>query len=130
MLDLCKHCVRALELGVTRAHLLPPTPGALIQELYTTDGIGTLISRDVYDGIRLAQVPHRDRRKLLPNFALVLCPTLPSVSPSLTSPSRSPTSRYLRSLAMNCWQASDIPSILDLIAPVSLPSSRFILVHL
>lgn len=54
MLDLCKHCVRALELGVTRAHLLPPTPGALIQELYTTDGIGTLISRDVYDGIRLA----------------------------------------------------------------------------
>ena len=55
MLDLCKHCVRALELGVTRAHLLPPTPGALIQELYTTDGIGTLISRDVYDGIRLAQ---------------------------------------------------------------------------
>lgn len=53
-LDLCKHCVRALELGVTRAHLLPPTPGALIQELYTTDGIGTLISRDVYDGIRLA----------------------------------------------------------------------------
>jgi amino-acid N-acetyltransferase len=54
MLDLCRHCVRALELGVPRAHLLPPTPGALIQELYTTDGIGTLVSRDVYDGIRLA----------------------------------------------------------------------------
>ena len=33
---------------------LPPAPGALIQELYTTDGIGTLMSRDVYDGIRVA----------------------------------------------------------------------------
>ena len=44
----------ALQLGVTRAHLLPPAPGALIQELYTTDGIGTLISGDLYDGIRLA----------------------------------------------------------------------------
>ena len=54
VLQLCRHCVRALELGVTRTHILPPTPGALIQELYTTDGIGTLMSRDVYDGIRLA----------------------------------------------------------------------------
>ena len=53
-LQLCRHCVRALELGVTRTHILPPAPGALIQELYTTDGIGTLITRDVYDGIRLA----------------------------------------------------------------------------
>ena len=54
MLQLCRHCVNALELGVTRTHILPPAPGALIQELYTTDGIGTLMSRDVYDGIRLA----------------------------------------------------------------------------
>ena len=54
MLQLCHHCVRALEGGVTRAHLLPPTPGAIIQELYTADGMGTLISRDLYDGIRLA----------------------------------------------------------------------------
>lgn len=54
VLQLTQHCVRSLELGVTRAHILPPTPGALIQELYTTDGIGTLVARDVYDGIRLA----------------------------------------------------------------------------
>jgi len=54
VLELCQLCVRALELGVLRTHILPPTSGALIQELYTTDGIGTLISRDVYDGIRLA----------------------------------------------------------------------------
>ena len=54
VLQLCQHIVRSLELGVTRAHILPPAPGALIQELYTTDGIGTLVSRDMYDGIRLA----------------------------------------------------------------------------
>ena len=30
--------------------------GALLQELYTRDGSGTLISRDLYDGIRAAQV--------------------------------------------------------------------------
>lgn len=52
--DLVGYCIKALEKGVTRGHLLPPQPGALIQELYTTDGCGTLISRDVYDGIRLA----------------------------------------------------------------------------
>jgi len=54
MLQLCCHCVHALEGGVTRAHFLPPTPGALIQELYTADGMGTLIAKDLYDGIRLA----------------------------------------------------------------------------
>lgn len=49
---LCGYCVDALERGVTRAHLVPPVPGALLQELYTLDGTGTLISRDLYDGIR------------------------------------------------------------------------------
>jgi amino-acid N-acetyltransferase len=52
--DLCSECVSALQKGVLRAHLLPPAAGALITELYTTDGVGTLISRDVYEGIRLA----------------------------------------------------------------------------
>jgi amino-acid N-acetyltransferase len=52
--DLCDECVGALQKGVLRAHLLSPAPGALITELYTTDGVGTLISRDVYEGIRLA----------------------------------------------------------------------------
>jgi len=51
---LTSQCVSALERGVTRAHILPPTPGTLIQELYTADGMGTLIARDLYDGIRLA----------------------------------------------------------------------------
>jgi amino-acid N-acetyltransferase len=52
--DLCNECINALQKGVLRAHLLPPAAGALITELYTTDGVGTLISRDVYEGIRLA----------------------------------------------------------------------------
>ncbi|CAM9347615.1 unnamed protein product, partial [Hapterophycus canaliculatus] len=40
--------------GVARAHVIPPTGGALLQELYTRDGAGLLISRDIYDGIRPA----------------------------------------------------------------------------
>ena len=37
--------VSVLEQGVTRAHLVPPVGGALLKELYTLDGIGTLLSR-------------------------------------------------------------------------------------
>ena len=67
-----------LQLGVKRAHIINPSKGALLQELYTVsilydisvsvtryiftfinfftqrDGCGTLISRDLYDGIRRA----------------------------------------------------------------------------
>lgn len=45
----------ALSGGVRRAHLIPPARGALLKELYTRDGSGMLISRDVYEGIRLAK---------------------------------------------------------------------------
>lgn len=48
-------CVHALSKGVRRAHLLAPTKGALLKELYTRDGAGLLISRDVYEGVRQAQ---------------------------------------------------------------------------
>jgi len=48
--------VSALDRGVKRAHILAPTNGALLQELYTRDGSGTLISRDLYEGIRPANV--------------------------------------------------------------------------
>ncbi|CAN0487440.1 unnamed protein product, partial [Laminaria digitata] len=34
--------------GVSRAHIVPPTSGALLQELYTRDGSGLLISRDMW----------------------------------------------------------------------------------
>ena len=46
----------ALQKGVKRAHIIAPTNGALLQELYTRDGSGTLISRDIYEGIRRAKV--------------------------------------------------------------------------
>ena len=46
----------ALQKGVKRAHIIAPTNGALLQELYTRDGSGTLISRDIYEGIRRANV--------------------------------------------------------------------------
>jgi amino-acid N-acetyltransferase len=46
----------ALEQGVKRAHILAPTQGSVLQELYTRDGSGTLISRDIYEGIRRANV--------------------------------------------------------------------------
>ena len=44
--------VEALRRGVARAHVVPPQSGDLLRELYTTDGAGTLIARDLYDGIR------------------------------------------------------------------------------
>jgi amino-acid N-acetyltransferase len=49
-------CTAAIELGVKRAHIISPKHGALLQELYTRDGSGTLISADLYEGIRRATV--------------------------------------------------------------------------
>lgn len=46
----------ALEQGVKRAHIISPKFGAVLQELYTRDGSGALISRDLYEGIRRANV--------------------------------------------------------------------------
>lgn len=40
--------------GTRRGHLIAATQGALLQELYTTDGSGTMVAQDLYDGIRLA----------------------------------------------------------------------------
>jgi len=37
--------------GVRRGHLVDPTPGALLQEFYTTDGSGTVIAQDSYQGL-------------------------------------------------------------------------------
>lgn len=48
--------VEALERGVKRAHIISPRQGALLQELFTRDGSGTLVSGDLYDGIRRADV--------------------------------------------------------------------------
>ena len=43
--------------GVRRAHLIDYTvPGALLLELYTLDGVGEMVSRDLYEGTRAARV--------------------------------------------------------------------------
>jgi amino-acid N-acetyltransferase len=44
----------ALDQGVKRAHIISPKFGSVLQELYTRDGSGALISRDLYEGIRKA----------------------------------------------------------------------------
>ena len=48
--------MNALEAGVKRVHLISPNDGGLLQELYTRDGSGTMISGDLYDGIQRATV--------------------------------------------------------------------------
>jgi amino-acid N-acetyltransferase len=48
-------CVYALKGGVRRAHIIQPDKGAMLKELYTRDGNGLLIARDVYEGIRQAE---------------------------------------------------------------------------
>jgi amino-acid N-acetyltransferase len=48
--------IQALEQGVKRAHIISPKFGAVLQELYTRDGSGTLVSGDLYEGIRRATV--------------------------------------------------------------------------
>ena len=69
-----------------RAHLLFPGQGQLLKELYTRDGAGVLISRDVYEGIRQAQAS--DVRAvqdlispLVKEGILVGAPTLPNGLP-------------------------------------------------
>ena len=49
-LDACKQ-------GIRRAHLLSHnTNGALLLELYTRDGCGTMITADTYEGLRSAEI--------------------------------------------------------------------------
>ena len=48
---------RACRAGVRRAHIVPGSlDGALLQELYTRDGVGTLITADDYDTLRQASI--------------------------------------------------------------------------
>eukprot|EP00934_Nitzschia_sp_Nitz4_P003760 Nitzschia sp. Nitz4//scaffold8_size234185//167436//169205//NITZ4_001281-RA/size234185-processed-gene-0.342-mRNA-1//1//CDS//3329559878//3750//frame0 len=48
--------MHALGKGVQRVHMVSPERGALLEELYTRDGAGTMVSADVYDGIRRATI--------------------------------------------------------------------------
>lgn len=58
--DSCRylqHALRACGKGVRRVHLIDRrVDGALLQELFTRDGIGTLVAADVYEGLRPASI--------------------------------------------------------------------------
>lgn len=52
-----KKAISACKAGVQRAHLLPMTDNcALLKELFTLDGTGTMISADSYDAVRQADI--------------------------------------------------------------------------
>jgi len=54
---LMKRALRACELGIERIHILDVSlDGALLQELYTREGVGILISNDDYYRIRAAEL--------------------------------------------------------------------------
>jgi len=56
-LDYMQGAIRAVSEGVHRAHLVSRhIQGSIISELCTRDGIGLLISQDLYDGVRPATV--------------------------------------------------------------------------
>ncbi|MEO7244683.1 MAG: amino-acid N-acetyltransferase [Rubrivivax sp.] len=50
-----QHCVRACEGGVERSHILPfATDGALLMEIFTHDGIGTMVVDEKLESLREA----------------------------------------------------------------------------
>jgi len=58
--DLARHlssATQSAKRGVRRAHLVARAiDGALLQELFTRDGVGTLITNDIYEGLRPASI--------------------------------------------------------------------------
>lgn len=57
LLGVLQALVQSCEHGVKRCHLINYTDdGALLQELFTRDGTGTLITEDQYEQIRTAQI--------------------------------------------------------------------------
>lgn len=56
-LQYLRHAVQACHYGVRRVHLIDRrTDGGLLKELFTRDGVGTLISADSYENIRQAGI--------------------------------------------------------------------------
>ncbi len=50
-----RHCVKACKAGVERSHILPfGVDGALLQEVYTHDGIGTMVVDEKLESLREA----------------------------------------------------------------------------
>ncbi len=52
-----KEAIHACQNGIKRVHIVPrQRDGSLLQELFSRDGIGTLISTDPYENMRKAQI--------------------------------------------------------------------------
>ena len=51
-----RSAITAVRRGVRRVHLVARGDGALLAELYTRDGTGTLITAETYEGLRRARV--------------------------------------------------------------------------
>ena len=52
-----RNAIRAVRTGIKRAHMLNrESDGALLKELFTRDGVGTMISADNYEGMRPAGI--------------------------------------------------------------------------
>jgi len=50
-----RHCVKACEAGVERSHILPySVDGAILQEIFTHDGIGTMVVDEKLESLREA----------------------------------------------------------------------------
>jgi amino-acid N-acetyltransferase len=47
---------KAIRRGVRRVHLIARTSGALLAELYTRDGTGTLVTAETYEGMRAGRI--------------------------------------------------------------------------
>lgn len=55
--QLIQYSIRALKNGVVRSHILNRfTDGVLLMEVFHRDGVGLMISKDMYEGIRPAQL--------------------------------------------------------------------------
>jgi amino-acid N-acetyltransferase len=57
MVEVMRHAIGSCRAGVRRAHLIDHRrDGALLLELFTRDGIGTMITTDIYEGTRQATI--------------------------------------------------------------------------
>ncbi len=60
--------------GVKRAHLVHAAiDGGMLLELYSRDGIGTMISTDFYEGIRRARSSDQDAIQVGHHGCMVVC---------------------------------------------------------
>lgn len=78
-----------LPAGVKRAHLLDARlDGGLLLELYSRDGVGTMISADFYEGIRKARPADLDAIQVCRLWDLLQCRFCCSAGSAVGHPGR------------------------------------------